>query len=121
MVFPLPSFPWQEAQFCAHVVLASAAAPTPADAITIAARTDIFRFIELWLSPMGSNFDDSEVRSKTDLFLERSHVGNERFNLVIAQFATECFHRGFAVLLNAVFDCRGRLRIRECCLLLRIC
>jgi len=46
-VFPLPSFPWQEAQFCAHVALASAAAPTPADAITIAARTNIFRFIEL--------------------------------------------------------------------------
>jgi hypothetical protein len=28
-------------------VLASAAAPTPADAITIAARINIFRFIEL--------------------------------------------------------------------------
>jgi hypothetical protein len=46
-VFPLPSLPWQEAQFWAHVALASAATPTAADAITIPARTNIFRFTEL--------------------------------------------------------------------------
>ena len=62
---------------------------------------------------MGSNFDDLEVRSKTDLFLERSNVGNKRFNLVIAQLAAEGLHRGFAVLLDSVFDCRGRLGISE--------
>ena len=49
---------------------------------------------------MGSNFDDLEVRSKTDLFLERSNVGNKRLNLVIAQLAAEGFHRRFAVLLD---------------------
>ena len=62
---------------------------------------------------MESNFDDLEVRSKTDLFLERSNVGNKRFNLVIAQLATERFHCGFAVLLDSVFDCCGSLCISE--------
>ena len=70
---------------------------------------------------MGSNFDDLEVRSKMDLFLQRSHVGNERLDLVVAQLAPERLHRGFAVLLNAVFDCRGSLRIGEGRLLFRIC
>jgi hypothetical protein len=52
MVFPLPSFPWQEAQFCAHVALASAATLTPADTMTTIARTNICRFITLVVLPM---------------------------------------------------------------------
>ena len=69
---------------------------------------------------MGSNFDDLEVRSKTDLFLERSNLGNKRFNLVIAQFAAEGFHGRFAILLNAVFDRCGSLCVSEGGLLRRI-
>ena len=121
MVFPLPSFPWQDAQCWLQFAAASAATPMPVDAMMVAAKTYIFRFINYWLCQWRSNIDDSELRSETDLFLERSNVGNKRFDFAIAQLAAEGFHRRFAVLLDSVFDCRGGLRIGEGCLLLRIC
>ena len=88
--------------------------------MTIIASIHIFCFTELLGPQWGSNFDDSEARSRTSLFLECSNVGNQRFNLVSAQLAAEGLHRRFAVLLNAVFNRRGSLRIGERCLLLRI-
>jgi hypothetical protein len=98
------SFPWQEAQFCAHVALTLAAAATPADAITIAARTNNFRFIEIRWSASGDLTSMIQSKTKKNLFLERANVSDKRFDFVVGQLSAERLHGRLATLLNAFFD-----------------